>query len=254
MHQDYPLNPGVAIPSSKEGTRLSQHGIPPTHATNTLYNDELLMAGRGTNKLLKERNQLHVTGALNFAGGYRVRPEVDNRQVTGTRPAPCSPIAWDKHVTRLAPALRAPTAPTHSPRPGGYNTTSSTVVHHIEQLTYSAVPLVRAPHQPVSSSYLHAPLVSSHPSYTLALFHTLPTHSVHVATHFPCLTISPSALPQPPWGEALLTLSPRLPASPRASRAAHFMAGHTSGPRRQSRQHLRADHLPPPARNYLPWV
>lgn len=79
-----------------------------------------------------------------------------------------------------------------------------------------------------------------------------PTPSLHTlsmspsTSPAPCLTIFPSAFPQPPWGEALLTLSPRLPASPRASRAAHFMAGHTPGLRRQHRQHPLAGHLPHP--------
>lgn len=100
----------------------------------------------------------------------------------------------------------------------------------------------------------------SSPNYCLSLYivntqftpSPCPTPSLHTlfmsprTSPAPCITIFPSAFPLPPWGEALLTLSPRLTASPGASRAAHFMAGHTPGLRRQHRQRPLASHLPHP--------
>lgn len=91
------------------------------------------------------------------------------------------------------------------------------------------------------------PFLRTH--HTASLCPTPPLHTLFMSprtSRAPCLTIFPSAFPRPPWGEALLTLSPRLPASSRASRAAHFMAGHTPGLRRQHRHGALAGHLPHP--------
>ena len=76
---------------------------------------------------------------------------LDQRQVTGTRPPPCNPIARDKHVTRARPAS-SHSADTFTAPKGVQHYTSSTVVHHIAQLTLVVLvqSLALVPPQPVS--------------------------------------------------------------------------------------------------------